>query len=141
MSLVHGSMGIGYFCHVFSPQFIEAGLLADSAMASAVGALDQQIHDLAPVLNTAPIGNAATVVSSNAATPVDLLVKRYGGALYVFAVAMRPIPTQATFTLRDSTPASAEVLGESRTIPIDGGVFLDDFDGYAVHLYKISPSP
>ena len=30
MSLIRGSRGIIYFCHQFSPKFIEAGLLADA---------------------------------------------------------------------------------------------------------------
>jgi hypothetical protein len=51
---------------------------------------------------------------------------------------MRPDATHATFTLRDAA-TSAEVLGESRTIPVGGVTFEDDFDGYAVHLYKLAP--
>jgi hypothetical protein len=139
MSLIHGSMGIGYFCHIFSPNFIEAGLLASQQMSDAVKAIDQQIHDLAPVLNTPPIGNAATVASSDATVPIDILVKRQGGALYVFAAAMRDSaqPVMGTFTLRTVTNGMAEVLGENRSVPVNGGKLQDSFDGYGVHLYKI----
>ena len=139
MSLVHGSMGVGYFCHVFSPTFIEAGLLADTAMSTAVLAINQQIHDLAPVLNTPSIANAVTVSSSNSAVPVDLMVKRLGGALYLFAVAMRPTTTTATFTVRGPPAATVTVLGEARTLSLSGGAFSDAFAPYAVHLYRIGP--
>ena len=53
MSLIHGSRGLIYFCHQFKPKFIEAGLLADAEMARAVGAINRQVHSLAPVLATA----------------------------------------------------------------------------------------
>ena len=139
MSLVHGSMGIGYFVHIFSPSFIEAGLLSVSANAAAVGAIDAQISALAPVLNTRSLANGATVASSNPAVPVDIMAKRYQGNLYIFAVAMRQNATMATFTLRNVTTATASVLGESRTIGVDAGTFSDAFAPYAVHLYEIAP--
>ncbi len=139
MSLVHGSAGIGYFAHIFSPSFIEAGLLSLPAVKAGVKAINAEITSLAPVLNTPSIGNAATVVSQNTAVPVDIMVKRQGGALHVFAVAMRPGATRATFTLPGVGSGTATVLGESRTIPVVGGAFADDFAAdYAVHLYRVT---
>ena len=52
MSLVHGSAGIGYFAHIFSPSFIEAGLLSEPAVKAGVKAINSEIASLAPVLNT-----------------------------------------------------------------------------------------
>ena len=139
MSLVHGSMGIGYFVHVFAPSFIEAGLLADPTMRDAVAAINQQITELAPVLNTQSISNVVTVTSSNGAVPVDTMAKRAGGSLYVFAVGMRDGSTTASFALRGVDTGSVEVLGESRTLTVSGGSFQDDFSPYEVHLYRVSP--
>jgi hypothetical protein len=139
MSLVHGSMGIGYFCHIFNPGFIEAGLLSVTANAAAVGEIDSQIEGLAPVLNTQSLSNGASVSSSNSSVPVDIMVKRYAGNLYVFAVAMRHGSTTATFSLRGVATATATVLGESRSLAVDGGTFSDSFAPYAVHLYQIGP--
>lgn len=137
MSLVHGSRGIGYFCHIFSPTFIEAGLLANATMKNAVGAINQQIHDLAPVLNTQSLANGGTVSSS---IQVDAMWKRSGGSLYIFAVAMRPGATRATFTLRQGGSGMATVIGESRMIPIANGTFSDDFAAdFSVHRYRITP--
>jgi len=140
MSIVHGSLGIGYFVHQFEPSFDEHALLDDPEMKAAVAAINQQIHDLAPVLNTPPLAKAASVASSAADVPIDILAKRGDGALYVFAVAMRGSATHGTFDLSEPPGAtSAEVLGEGRTVPLQGGSFEDDFDGYGVHLYKIGP--
>ena len=140
MSLVHGSRGIGYFCHIFSPTFVEAGLLANATMKNAVGVIDQQIHDLAPVLNTQSLANGGQVASSNTAVPIDTMWKRSGGALYVFAVAMRPGATHATFTLREGGAGTVTVIGEARTLTLTGGAFSDDFAAdFAVHRYRIGP--
>ena len=66
------------------------------------------------------------------------MVKKQGGATYVFAVAMKPGDTEAAFTL-DSLPASAqvEVLGEHRKIVPVNGRFIDHFSSWDVHLYRI----
>jgi hypothetical protein len=140
MSLVHGAMGIVYFVHVFKPTFIEAGLLADATNSAAVSAINAQIRALAPVLNSAPLAGAATVMSSDPRVPIDFVVKRQGDASYLFAVAMRDGQVNADISLRGAPAgATAEVLGEGRRIPLVDGKFRDSFAGYAVHLYKIAP--
>lgn len=139
MALVHGARGIGYFAHIFSPSFVEAGLLSVDASKNAVADIDAQITQLAPVLNTQSIANAVAVQSSDASVPVDLMVKRYQGALYLFAVSMRDAPADATFTVRGQTTGTVTVLGEGRTLQIQDGSFVDHFDGYSVHRYQLQP--
>ena len=138
MALIHGARGIIYFAHQFKPKFIEAGLLADDEMARAVSALNGQIRELAPVLNSPDLPNGASVTSSDPKVPVDFVVKRHEGRTYLFAVAMRDGQTTATFRLPGQADARVEVLGEGRTIPADGGRWDDRFDGYGVHLYRIA---
>ncbi|OHB71180.1 MAG: hypothetical protein A2V70_14030, partial [Planctomycetes bacterium RBG_13_63_9] len=160
MSIIHGSQGIIYFCHQFQPRFIEAGLLADQQMAKAVGAMNQQIHGLAPVLHSPTVEDAVTVKSDPAdvspdlaaalpSGPVAAMVKRHSGATYLFAVRMeqgrteqgtsvKQGPTTATFQLQGLPgKTTAEVIGENRTIQLENGTFADDFGPYEVHLYKI----
>ena len=134
MSIIHGSMGIGYFVHQFTPTFDETALLDDATMKPAVAAINQQIHDLAPALNTPPITNA---IGEQSSSKVDFLVKREGGKLYVFAVSMTATQTTATFTLSHDALATATVLGENRSVPISSSAFQDTFAGYAVHLYQL----
>ena len=138
MSLVHGSTGLIYFVHEFKPKFIEAGLLADPEMTKAVTAINREIRELAPVLNSPTVAEAAAVEATPAEAPVDLMAKRHGGALYVFAVGMRNAASTGKFRVKGA-PAGAkvEVIGESRTIPLKSGVFEDAFAPYAVHLYCI----
>lgn len=138
MSLVRGSTGIIYFVHQFQPEFIEAGLLADAEMLAGVTAVNRQIHELAPVLNSPTISDGVTVTSSNADIPVEALVKRHEGATYVFAVGMRDGTTTARFEVA-GVPGETrvEVLGEDREMAVNGGVFEDRFGAWGVHLYRV----
>lgn len=139
MSIIHGAMGVGYFCHQFKPELNEAAPLDDPPMREALAALNGQIRTLAPVLNTPSVANGVTVAFSNTSTPIDFLLKRHGGATYLFAMGARPGgATTATFRLRGCPDSlTAAVLGESRTLSVKGGVFEDRFTDYEVHLYRL----
>jgi hypothetical protein len=138
MALVRGARGVIYFAHQFQPRFVEAGLLEDKEMAAAVGAINKQVRDLAPVLNGPAVADGVTVKSSAAAVPVEAVAKRRDGATYVFAVGMRDRPTAATFTVAGRAGrVTAEVLGEGRTVEVRDGVFRDEFGAWGVHLYRI----
>ncbi len=139
MALIHGAKGIIYFAHEFKPKFIEAGLLADQEMARAVAAINRQVIDLAPVLNSPDVEGVASVQSSEGAVPIDFMVKRQAGAVYLFTAAMREGATSATFTMPGLGDARVEVLGEGRTIDAVAGKWEDRFQVYQVHLYRISP--
>ena len=146
MSIIHGSKGIIYFVHQFQPSFIEAGLLADQEMTAQVKAVNQQILALAPVLNSPTLEDAAGAASSSPNVPVDIMVKREGNALYIFAVAMRIEATHATFRVEEMRgreapkDGMAEVIGEGRSLPVRNGDFGDDFAPYDVHIYRVSLS-
>jgi hypothetical protein len=138
MSLIHGSQGLVYFVHEWKPKFNEHALLDDAEMLAAVTALNKQIRELAPVLNSPTVADGAHVASSATAVPVHAMVKHYNAATYVFAVAMRGAATKATFTVPGAAKATkAEVLGEGRTLKVIGGKFEDAFEPYAVHLYRL----
>jgi hypothetical protein len=138
MAIANGATGIIYFCHEFSPKSIEAGLLEHPEISDGVKRVNGEVRELAPVLNSPTMEDAATVASSDPQTPVALLCKRHGGATYVFAVSMRNAPTTASFTLAGVTgEARVEVIGENRTLNAPAGKFADPFDGYAVHLYRM----
>lgn len=135
MSLIHGSMGIGYFCHQFKPTQDESAPLHDPETRAAIAAINKQVTELARPLNTASIGNGVTVMSE---LPIDYMLKRVGGVTYLFAMGARPGgETTATFRLRDGGNVTATVLGESRSIAVKNGVFRDRFGEYEVHIYRL----
>ena len=138
MSLVRGSQGLIYFVHQFRPRFKEAALLDDPEMLAAVTAINRQIRELAPVLNSPTLTKDVEVQSSAADTPIACMHKRYEGAEYVFAVNLRNRPTRGTFQLAQSASGMrVEVLEESRQLSVERGVFADDFKPYEVHLYRL----
>src|SRR5436190_16817984 len=82
MSLIHGSRGLIYFVHQFKPQFHEAALLEDPEMLAAITAINQQIRELAPVLNSSAIADGASVTSSEKDVPVAWMMKRRDNTRY-----------------------------------------------------------
>jgi hypothetical protein len=136
MSIVAGSRGMIYFVHQFQPNFVEAALLQDAEMLSAVTKLNQQIQSLAPVLNSPTLVDVK-VGNSDGGRPVQALVKRYQGATYVFTVSHRDTPTDVAIEL-PITVGNAEVIGENRSVTLTEGKLRDSFEGYGVHLYRIA---
>jgi hypothetical protein len=118
--------------------FYEHALLDDPEMLPAVTAINRQIHALAPVLNSSTVAEGASVSSSTSEVPIATLVKRHGGATYLFAVGMRNAPATGKFTVPAlSGKMTATVLGENRRISVRNGRFEDRFQAYDVHLYEI----
>ncbi len=139
MSLIHGSRGLIYFVHQFKPSFREAALLDDPEMLAAATALNHQIAQLAPVLNSVSVQDSVTVQSEDANVPIATMVKRHEGQTYVFAVAMREGDTKATFTVKGAAGTRRiEVEGEKRTLETKEGCFTDHFTRWDAHIYKIS---
>lgn len=138
MAIVHGASGIVYFAHEFKPRDNEAGLLADAEMSKAVGEINEQIEELAPVLNSRTSVQGFKLSDTDPEAPVATLTRRHGNATYVFAVAMRNKETTATFTVPGLKGIKAvEALGEPRVVAARDGVWTDTFKGYEVHLYKL----
>jgi hypothetical protein len=138
MSIIHGTKGIIYFVHQFSPKFDEHALLDDPEMLKAVTAINRQIRELAPVLNEPTVEDGMKVSSENASVPIDAMLKKHDSATYLFAVAMRDGSTKATFKLPGiKGGAKIEVIGENRKVAVQNGAFEDGFEGFGVHLYRI----
>jgi hypothetical protein len=134
MSLIHGAAGIQYFCHRMEP-LNETDCLDDGATATALTRLNRQLTELAPVLNT----QSYALTPRSSSVPVHAVLKRVGAERYVFAAGMADGATTATFDLRGlSKGARVEVLGEGRDLVAQDGAIEDDFEPYAVHLYRIA---
>jgi hypothetical protein len=135
MALIHGVSGFGYFCHSFYPSMVEGDFLRDAEMTNAITEINQQVTELAPVLNSPSSNDFATVSVDQTSIPIHFSTKHYQGEDYILAVAMRPGKTNATFTL--ARGKTIEVIGEERSIKIENGEFTDSFSDYSVHLYKV----
>jgi hypothetical protein len=138
MSLIAGSRGLIYFVHQFEPAFKEASLLDDAELLPGVTAVNRQIQQLAPVLNSPTVAGLAKLTSATPAVPIASMCKQLDGATYVFAACLRDEPARATIELLNIKSADdVQVLGENRSIPLRNNRFEDDFTPYAVHLYRV----
>src|SRR6185369_17547429 len=70
MSIVHGAMGVQYFCHRFKPTFSETDCLDDAPTAAALAKINARLGELAPVLNEPSVANAVVASSSVASIPI-----------------------------------------------------------------------
>ncbi len=135
LALTHGASGIQYFVHVFTPTYMNTGLLVDGPMSTAVHNINSQISNLAPVLNSPTIDNGASV---SATARIDHVVKKSNNQTYLFAVSPNSGNVNATFTVAGQGSGTVAVIDENRTIAMTNGSFTDSFAGYGVHLYQIS---
>ena len=137
MALIHGAEGFGYFCHEWVPEFNANALLDDPVIFPAVTKINSRIHQLAPVLNSTDIQGVVSVETSNAGVPIDIVVKHYEDTLYVFAVSMREGTTTGTFTVNGFQDGEITVIGEDHELTLLNGMYVDQFEDYEVHLYKM----
>ncbi|MCL5283785.1 MAG: hypothetical protein M1330_03630, partial [Armatimonadetes bacterium] len=136
---LHGSRGLIYFVHQFKPKFDEHKLLDDPVMLKAVIAINHQVESLAPIINRPNILHLVSVSSTSTDVPIDTMVKRDGRTVYLFTVGMRNNSTTGDFTVKGlPAHATAEVIGEHRSIAVVNGRFEDHFSPYGVHIYRIA---
>jgi hypothetical protein len=120
--------------------FIFAGYWNHLENRIAMDAVFEELAFLAPAWNAA--GSARPATSDNPG--VDVIAKAYSprpedrSHAFIIAANQSYAPTKATITM----PALAEtkqtrllVLRENRVVPVQDGVFTDDFPGLGVHIY------
>ncbi|SDZ09047.1 hypothetical protein SAMN05660209_04633 [Geodermatophilus africanus] len=140
-SLIHGARGIVYFNHSFGGPCPTQHALRDPCYTDVreeVTRVNQQVADLAPVLNSPSVQDFVRVDGD-----VDTLVKLHEGSLYVLAASREQGLAEVRFSMpcAEDSP-TVTVLGESRTVPVNGGRFTDSFgDETAVHLYRVDGEP
>ena len=97
--------------------------------------INERVTSLAPVLNSRSLARAVVVTGS-----VDTMVKRDSTSTYLFAVSTSTATATAHFELAHfGGAATAEVVGEQRTLDVTDGVFQDSFAAHAVHIYRVRP--
>ena len=95
-----------------------------------------EIDPLAPAILSIEATPNVTVSGGHAPTWLHWLVRRYQGRLYLFAVNDGDGQGRVKFQLPVS-PGTIRDICEDRTIKPSQGVFEDDFDPLALHVYEI----
>ena len=68
---------------------------------------------------------------------VSCLLKRHGNATYLLTVNSTFEKVRARFRLAN-VPATAEVMRENRKVTVSAGLLEDDFEPFAVHVYRFN---
>ena len=102
------------------------------ALKDRVTSVNAKVRSLAPVLNTQSYRH-------DFRAGVETMLKAHGGSLYVFAgIGLNQAPGTKTFTLPAGVAGTVEVVGENRTLPINGGTFTDTFAAeFSNHVYRV----
>lgn len=143
-SIINEARGLVYFNQSLSGNCQGGSLLRQSQVAAnfcgqpqvdAAGKVNNQIHKLAPVLNSQSY-------KYSFGTGLDTMLKTYNGSAYIFAmVDGSSKPGSRSFQLpKDIKASTIEVVDEDRSISVDAdGKFIDNFPNeYSYHIYKIS---
>lgn len=147
--LIEGATGLVFFDHRFPDSDVSldfAALLHNAPMRSMVQSICSLTQQLADALFAPDAGLITAVSSSNKTAgpyggtigvPLHYTSRAVGDATYVFAMSIRPGTTTGTFTAPSLAGQTLTVIGESRTVTVNGsGVFSDSFaSDYEVHLY------
>lgn len=153
--LIGGATGIEYFQHRFADSDQPndfASLVNNPEMSAAVLELNTQIQSLAGPILSPEASLVEEVISSNTTNgpvggiygvPIHQTSRLSGGSSYIFAQSIRPGTTTGTFYVPSLAGATLTVIGEGRTVVIDGdGHFSDTFTSdYAYHLYSTTADP
>ena len=144
-SIIHGGQGITWYTYggTVEPERkkFNYGVTTSYERWTNMTNLATRISSLAPVLVERtgvqpPIpevvkGPARDALGNEA---VSCLLKRHAGKAYLFAVNSTPTIVEAKFKLAN-VDALGEVLWENRKVKSTGGILLDRFDPFAVHIY------
>jgi hypothetical protein len=139
LAINHGAEGITWFVHRWTKENNQQKFYSDKMplkhpeIGQAVKELNQEVLNLASVINADKPEGAAEAKGAE----LDLGARRKDGVLYIFAVERAGKAGQAEITLKGIEQAEIEVLGENRTLSCRNGTFTEDFEPWAVHLYKI----
>lgn len=136
--IIHGAEGISIFQHNDNGQ---AGYGTYSLVQEPAARKAQMKAALAQVQALAPVLNTQTYVWDTGAAGMDTSLKAKDGNAYLIAgVALLGTTGAKTFTLPGGiTGTTVEVVGEARTIQVQGGKFTDTFaNEYTHHVYKVA---
>lgn len=133
-ALIHGAAGIAYFQHNNNGVCGNYSIIQCGAeRTAAIRSINAQVTAMAPVLNSPSYSWQFGTGLQTALKVVDdyaYILAMTDGTSGIRSFSLPP-------SLRDAT--AVEVVDEGRSIEVDVGAFVDDFDAeYTHHIYRIA---
>jgi hypothetical protein len=137
-AIIAGSQGLAWYSYVRGKDLPD--------LWPAVQEVAEEIKTLAPVIASPLISQTvhAQVLSGPTHSPgfeghtydsIQVLQKTHAGVTYIMAVNLAEAPVTVQFEGLSERTTEVSVLFEERTLPIENGVFCDEFSPAAVHIY------
>ncbi len=139
-AIVAGATAIGYFTHSWEcPGYTQFCLTGEQE--AELSRTNGQLAALSGPILSSPYQGAVTVQATGSAQ-IRWLAKEYQNRVYLFAVNVDRLNTEATISFAGIDPtAQVEVFDENRTITTASNTFTDNFDALGVHIYVIDLHP
>lgn len=136
--IIHGVRGYFYFPEQISPSF-----LFDTTPTDVVTEMTKQNGIVLSLANVLQGTIDPPSLSASVASPLEVAWRDTSAAHYFFVLNLDTVAhNNRQITLGGvGAMMSAEVFGESRSVPISAGVITDDFAPYAVHIYVVVNDP
>ena len=131
LAVIGGARGIGYFTHTWSPQ--HSPFDVTDVVQEAMRQTDTLLAEAKPGL----LGR--TVESRSDSPTVKLVARSAADGTYVFAVDSLRLPIMAQLRVPQLHDGPVRVLGEHRSMDVDGHTLIDHFDPLQVHIYVQAP--
>ena len=133
MAIVRGARGLVYFVHEWQPSFSSNAIFRYPEISAAVTVLNSEIRNLAPVINSQQV-----VVATADPSTIAAMARIHNDTLYVFAANLSNNSSRPEITIDREMYGMGIVLGEARSVRLDGRIIRDEFAPYGVHLYVFS---
>jgi hypothetical protein len=131
LAIVGGARGIGYFTHTWSP---------DHKAFDVSAALQQKMRTISDSLTVVKPGLVGKTLLSGVNSPaIKVIARAAGRTTYVFAVNTHRTPITAQVHVPRLDAGQIQVWGEKRSVSLNNGNFVDNFQALAVHIYVQSP--
>lgn len=132
LAINHGAKSTGFYAYDVSPQWF---MKTDSPSLWAMyKVLNQELEVLKDVIGAPDV----TQNIAASASELDIKVREYNGARYLFAVNTTGHDVTATFSGAGLTGiTSAAPVYENRSVAVSGGAYTDTFSPYMVHIYQL----
>lgn len=138
MSICRGATAIGYFTHVWKPQYAQFGVPEENRRA--LREINEQITRLTPAILGRASGRAVSIQSATG-VKLDIMARQSGAGLYLFAVNYDERARECVATIQVeglSAGTTVSVVDEGRAIAGHEGAFTDTFGPLAVHIYRVA---
>jgi hypothetical protein len=132
-AVIHGARGITYFVDAFKPQFSYDATTQE--IRDEMKLQNTRLQDLSGVLLSKlnPKGYGIELPDGMEGT-----VRVYKGKVYLIVLNMSSrSKTGATITVSGVEDGEAGVYAGKRSVRIEGGQIVDDFEGYTPRVYVI----